>query len=65
MNPKLHIMGILLTMVDYTTTYANDITEILFDAAVGILLRLSALDSKLGVHLIIHALFIFVVVTGK
>lgn len=30
MNPKLHIMGILLTMVDYRTTYANDITEILY-----------------------------------
>lgn len=32
MNPKLHIMGILLTMVDYRTTYANDITEILYQA---------------------------------
>lgn len=30
MNPKLHIMGILLTMVDYRTNYANDITEVLY-----------------------------------
>ena len=31
MNPKLHIMGILLTMVDYRTNYANEITEVLYD----------------------------------
>ena len=30
MNPKLHIMGILLTMVDYRTNYANEITEVLY-----------------------------------
>ena len=30
MNPKLNIMGILLTMVDFRTTYANEITEILY-----------------------------------
>lgn len=30
MNPKLHIMGILLTMVDYRTNYAKEITEILY-----------------------------------
>lgn len=30
MNPKLHIMGILLTMVDYRTNYANEITEALY-----------------------------------
>lgn len=29
MNPKLHIMGILLTMVDYRTNYANEITELI------------------------------------
>ncbi|MDD3142206.1 MAG: AAA family ATPase [Lachnospiraceae bacterium] len=28
MNPNLEIMGILLTMVDYRTNYAKDITEI-------------------------------------
>lgn len=27
MNPKLHIMGILITMVDYRTIYAKEITE--------------------------------------
>ncbi len=31
MNPKLHIMGILLTMVDYRTNYANEITEVLYN----------------------------------
>lgn len=31
MNPKLHIMGILLTMVDYRTNYATEITEVLYD----------------------------------
>lgn len=30
MNPKLHIMGILLTMVDYRTNYANEITDVLY-----------------------------------
>jgi len=30
MNPSLHIMGILLTMVDYRTNYANEITEIIY-----------------------------------
>ena len=30
MNPKLHIRGILLTMVDYRTNYANEITEVLY-----------------------------------
>lgn len=28
MNPKLHIMGILITMVDYRTIYAKEITEL-------------------------------------
>lgn len=31
MNPKLHIMGILLTMVDYRTNYASEITDILYN----------------------------------
>ena len=31
MNPKLHIMGILITMVDYRTIYANEITEVLYE----------------------------------
>lgn len=31
MNPRLHIMGILLTMVDYRTNYANEITEVLYN----------------------------------
>lgn len=30
MNPSLNIMGILITMVDYRTIYANEITEILY-----------------------------------
>ena len=30
MNPSLHIMGILITMVDYRTVYANEITEVLY-----------------------------------
>ena len=30
MNPSLNIMGILITMVDYRTVYANEITEILY-----------------------------------
>ena len=30
MNPNLNIMGILITMVDYRTVYANEITEILY-----------------------------------
>jgi len=30
MNPKLHIMGILLTMVDYRTNYASEITDVLY-----------------------------------
>ena len=30
MNPKLHIMGILITMVDYRTIYAKEITEVLY-----------------------------------
>lgn len=30
MNPALHIMGILITMVDYRTVYANEITEVLY-----------------------------------
>lgn len=29
-NPKLNIMGILITMVDYRTVYANEITELLY-----------------------------------
>lgn len=32
MNPKLEIMGILLTMVDYRTNFAKDITGILYSA---------------------------------
>lgn len=32
MNPKLHIMGILLTMVDYRTNYANDIIDVVYNA---------------------------------
>lgn len=32
MNPKLEIMGILLTMVDFRTNYAKDITEVLYSA---------------------------------
>ena len=31
MNPKLHIMGILLTMVDYRTNYATEITDVLYN----------------------------------
>jgi len=31
MNPKLHIMGILLTMVDYRTNYANEIVDVLYN----------------------------------
>ena len=31
MNPKLHIMGILLTMVDYRTNYASEITDVLYN----------------------------------
>ncbi len=31
MNPKLKIQGILITMVDYRTAYANEITEVLYD----------------------------------
>ena len=31
MNPKLNIMGILLTMVDYRTNYAAEITEVLYN----------------------------------
>lgn len=30
MNPELNIMGILITMVDYRTIYANEITEVLY-----------------------------------
>lgn len=30
MNPNLDIMGILITMVDYRTVYANEITEVLY-----------------------------------
>jgi len=30
MNPSLNIMGILITMVDYRTVYANEITEVLY-----------------------------------
>ncbi len=30
MNPSLDIMGILITMVDYRTVYANEITEVLY-----------------------------------
>ena len=30
MNPSLNKMGILITMVDYRTVYANEITEILY-----------------------------------
>ena len=30
MNPNLDIMGILITMVDYRTIYANEITEVLY-----------------------------------
>lgn len=30
MNPHLNIMGVLLTMVDYRTVYANEITEVLY-----------------------------------
>ena len=32
MNPKLHVMGILLTMVDYRTNYANDIIDVVYNA---------------------------------
>ena len=32
MNADLKIMGILLTMVDYRTNYAKDITDILYSA---------------------------------
>lgn len=32
MNPNLHVMGILLTMVDYRTNYANEITEVVYRA---------------------------------
>ena len=31
MNPHLNIMGILITMVDYRTIYAREITEVLFE----------------------------------
>ena len=31
MNPGLHIMGILITMVDYRTIYAKEITEVLYE----------------------------------
>ena len=30
MNPKLHIMGVLITMVDYRTINANEVTEVLY-----------------------------------
>lgn len=30
MNPNLNIMGILITMVDYRTVYANEITDVLY-----------------------------------
>ena len=30
MNPKLHIMGILLTMVNHRTNYAKEITDVLY-----------------------------------
>lgn len=30
MNPTLNIMGILITMVDYRTVYANEITDVLY-----------------------------------
>ncbi|MFV0538033.1 MAG: ParA family protein [Dysgonomonas sp.] len=30
MNPRLNIMGILFTMVDYRTVYANEITELVY-----------------------------------
>ena len=30
MNPSLNIMGILLTMVDYRTNYANEIIDVLY-----------------------------------
>ena len=32
MNPKLNIMGILLTMVDNRTNYARDIATLVYDA---------------------------------
>lgn len=31
MNPRLDIMGILITMVDYRTNFAKDITEVLYE----------------------------------
>lgn len=31
MNPALNIMGILITMVDYRTIYAKEITEVLYE----------------------------------
>lgn len=31
MNPNLHVMGILLTMVDYRTNNANEVIEVLYD----------------------------------
>ena len=31
MNPTLNIMGILITMVDYRTNNAKDITEVLYE----------------------------------
>jgi chromosome partitioning protein len=31
MNPNLNIMGILITMVDYRTIYAREITEVLYE----------------------------------
>lgn len=31
MNPKLDIMGILITMVDYRTNFAKEITEVLYE----------------------------------
>ena len=30
MNPGLNTMGVLITMVDYRTVYANEITEVLY-----------------------------------
>lgn len=51
MNPKLHIMGILLTMVDYRTNYANEISSLVVSiAAASEKLRKSILTGDLAIR---------------
>ena len=52
MNPKLNIMGILLTMVDYRTNYAAEITEV-FDTVIPMSVR-AAETPAMGISIYEH-----------